>query len=342
MSILVSLIAVLLLAGIAWVGVEGLGLATVFGVVIPYAAIVLFLVGIVWRVVSWARTPVPFRITTTTGQQKSLDWIRHSPLEAPATRWQAFWRMVGEIVLFRSLFRNTRSELRGDKLVYGSSKWLWLIGLLFHYSFLIIFLRHFKYFVEPVPGFVEALQSVDGFFQVGLPIIYITDAVFLVAVTWLFVRRVVDPRLRYLSLSNDYFPLFLLLGIGVTGVLMRYFIKVDITSVKALGAGLLTFTPAVPEVGALFYIHLFLVMSLIAYFPFSKLVHAPGVFMSPTRNMPNDNRARRHVNPWNPKVKVHTYDEYEDEFRQLMAAAGLPTEKPFKPEDNGGEAGKEE
>ena len=70
-----------------------------------------------------------------------------------------------------------------------------------------------------------------------------------------------------------------------------------------------------------------LVSVLLAYFPFSKLMHMGGIFLSPTRNLANNNRAKRHVNPWNPAVKVHTYEEYEDEFRDKMMAAGLPVEK---------------
>jgi hypothetical protein len=52
-----------------------------------------------------------------------------------------------------------------------------------------------------------------------------------------------------------------------------------------------------------------------------------GVFLSPTRNLANNNRAVMHVNPWNYPVKVHTYAEYEDDFREKMKAAGLPVEK---------------
>jgi len=189
-------------------------------------------------------------------------------------------------------------------------------------------LRHFKYFVDPTPGFVTILQNLDNFFQVGLPIIYITDLVFLAAVGYLFLRRVFEAKVRYISLSGDYFPLFLLLGIGTTGILMRYFIKVDLVSIKELGVGLLSFNPQVPDgISSLFFIHLFLVSSLIAYFPFSKLMHLAGVFMSPTRNLANNNRAKYHVNPWNYDVKLHTYEEYEDEFRELMRGAGLPLDK---------------
>ena len=93
--------------------------------------------------------------------------------------------------------------------------------------------------------------------------------------------------------------------------------------------GLVSFSPAIPAGGIhwLFFAHLLLVSTLLIYFPFSKLMHMGGVFLSPTRNLSNNNRAVRHVNPWDYPVKTHPYDEYEDEFRDKMVAAGLPVEK---------------
>jgi nitrate reductase gamma subunit len=109
---------------------------------------------------------------------------------------------------------------------------------------------------------------------------------------------------------------------------MRHLYKVDVVSIKKLAMGIVAFQPNVPEgIGSIFFVHLFLVSVLFSYFPFSKLMHLGGVFMSPTRNMANDNRARRHVNPWNYEVHTHTYEEYEDEFRDVMREAGLPLEK---------------
>ena len=91
---------------------------------------------------------------------------------------------------------------------------------------------------------------------------------------------------------------------------------------------LVHFKPVVPKgIGALFYIHLFMLSVLFAYFPFSKLAHMAGVFLSPTRNLPNDSRMKRHINPWNYPVKIHTYQAYEDEFREKMKEVGLPLEK---------------
>lgn len=329
MGIELSLVAVIALVVAVFVGVKMAGLAYFFGVTVPYIAIFLFLAGFVYKIVKWGRSPVPFRIPTTAGQQKSLPWIKESKLDNPSTTVGVVARMLLEVLLFRSLFRNTKVELRdGPKIAYQWEKWLWLAGLAFHYSFLVIFVRHFRLFLEPVPFLIQAIERADGFLQVGLPGIYISDGLFVAAVTYLFLRRVVIPQVRYISLPADYFPLFLLLAVGVTGILMRYFTKVDVVKVKELAMGLVTFHPTVPEgIGVLFFIHLFLICTLFAYFPFSKLMHLGGVFLSPTRNLPNDSRMKRHINPWNYPVKVHTYAEYEDHFREKMIEAGLPVEK---------------
>ncbi|MFP4527046.1 MAG: sulfate reduction electron transfer complex DsrMKJOP subunit DsrM [Candidatus Kapaibacterium sp.] len=327
MGIWISLLATAVLVAIGALGVYA---QPVFGIVIPYIALAVFVIGLVVRIIRWARAPVPFHIPTTTGQQKSLDFIKQNKFDSPYTKFQTFIRMFLEVVTFRSLFRNTRAQLKnGEKLVYGDDKWLWLFAILFHYSFLIIVLRHFRFFTEPSPGFVETIQTLDGFLQIGLPILFITDILILAGLLYLFFRRIIDKKVKYISLSSDYFPLLLIGGIAVTGILMRYFTKVDLIDVKALAAGLFTFNPQLPAepLGAVFYIHLFLVSALLIYFPMSKLVHAPGVFMSPTRNQPNNSRAVRHVNPWNPEVEFHTYEEYEEEFRDVMKAAGLPLEK---------------
>ncbi len=329
MNIVFSLLAILVVIAAAVLGAGVAKLYFLFGVIIPYASIAVFLVGIVSRVVKWAKSPVPFHIPTVAGQQKSLPWIRNSRLESPHTTLGVIGRMALEILFFRSLFRNTKMELRnGPKLVYGSNKYLWLGAIVFHWSMLIIVLRHLRLFMEPVPSFVFAIQGIDGFFQVGLPGLYITDILILAALSYLVLRRLVDARLRYISLSADYFPLFLLLSIAVTGILMRYFFRIDLVNVKELAIGLFTFHPVVPQVtGVLFYIHLFLVCTLLVYFPFSKLLHMPGIFLSPTRNLANNSRMKRHVNPWDHPVRVHTYGEYEDEFREKMKAAGLPLDK---------------
>jgi nitrate reductase gamma subunit len=329
MRILFSFFAVLALALLAYAGVKMASLQLFFGILTPYIALALFILGFIYRVVKWGRSPVPFRIPTTCGQQKSLPWIKQDKLGNPSGTMEVIGRMLLEVFFFRPLFINTKTEMTPtNRVVYGSDKWLWLAGVAFHYSFLIVLLRHIEFFAQPVPFYLDVLKSIDGFFEIGVPRLYITGVLLFASVTYLFLRRVYIPQVRYISLAADYFPLFLLIGIASTGILMRYFFPVDLVNVKMLTLGLVSFKPVVPEgVGAIFYVHVFLVSILLAYFPFSKLMHMGGVFLSPTLNMANNSRIVRHVNPWNYPVHVHTYEEYENDFRGKMVEAGIPVEK---------------
>ena len=339
---IIPLIAVIVLFLIAYLGAHLTGLQYVFGIVIPYLAIITFVLGFAYRVINWSRAPVPFAIPTTGGQQKSLPWIKHAQFDSPVATWQIVVRMALEILTFRSLFRNTRMQLtQGGRLSYQLEIFLWAGALAFHYAFLVVLIRHLRFFTEPVPFLVQLIENVDSFFRVeiiypvfkfGLPGVFISGFVLLAAVSFLFLRRLFVPQVKYISIASDYFPLFLIFGIALSGIFMRYITKVDVTAIKELTLGLVTFRPTIPQgVNAVFFVHIFFVSILLAYFPFSKLMHLGGVFLSPTRNMATDTRARRHNNPWNYPVPVHTYDEYEDEFREKMIEAGLPVEKMPEP-----------
>lgn len=331
-----SLLAVFVLALIAYLG-SIIGLQWLFGIVLPYLAVIVFVVGVVRRVMGWSRSAVPFPITTTGGQQKSLPWIRQAKIDNPSSGLGVFVRMALEVLTFRSLLRNTRMKLGADtRLSYNLEIFLWVGALAFHYAFLTTLVRHTRFFLEPVPWCIQILEAIDGFFrlevlydpiQFGLPGVFMSGLVLLAAAAYLFLRRLFIGKVRYISLAADYFPLFLIMGIAFTGILMRYFTKVDIVAIKELTMGLVTFHWSIPQgISPLFYIHLFFVSVLLAYFPFSKLMHLAGVFLSPTRNLKGNTREVRHVNPWNYPVKVHTYEAYEDDFREKMVEAGLPVE----------------
>ncbi|PKN34042.1 MAG: menaquinol oxidoreductase [Deltaproteobacteria bacterium HGW-Deltaproteobacteria-19] len=322
-SLLFIVIAILFPLFAASAGWHGL-----LGIVIPCAAWAVFVFGFVWRVVVWARSPVPFRIPVTSGQQRSLSWIKADAAENPSGRWGVALRMFLEVALFRSLFRNTRTDLYKGRPVYGRTKNLWLFGWLFHASFLVILVRHLRLFSEPVVPMADTLAAVDGMFEIGVPTLYLSDLCLLAAAAFLLLRRIVIPRVRYISLAQDYIPLLLVLCIAGSGLLMRHFDKIDLVAVKELASGWICFVPTLPEgLTAVFFVHLFCVSALLVWFPLGKLMHMGGVFLSPTRNLANDSRRRRHVNPWNAPVKVHTYEEYEEEFRNQMKAVGLPVDK---------------
>lgn len=322
-----SIIAVVVLLLVVSVGAAAGG-AVLFGIVIPYLAFAVFLVGICWRVALWAASPVPFRIPTSCGQQKSLPWIKHAKLENPSTALGAAGRVALEALLFRSLFRNNKADWDERRFAFGDSRLLWLGGLSFHLSLLIVLLRHLRLMLQEVPGWVVQLGALDSFFQIGLPPLYLTDLLLVVSLGYLLGRRYLNPMLRYISQMSDYFAPLLILSIAVTGILMRHVAKVDVVAVKSLALGLATLHPALPQgVGTIFYLHLFLVCALAAYFPFSKLMHIGGVFLSPTRNLANNSRMKRHLNPWNYPVKTHPYPEWQEEFRDKLVMAGIPLDE---------------
>lgn len=339
MNAMYSLVFVFTLVLIPLFGVGAADLKTIFGICIPSTAIIIFLVGFICKIYGWARCPVPFRIPTTGGQMKSYDpqMFKQNKWDNPQTGPQTVVRMALEILTFRSLFRNVKVSLHDGPVVsYAEAKGLWLFALLFHYSFLVIVIRHMRLFVQPIPPIFTGIEFVDGILQIGAPVLYQSDVLIVLGLLFLLGRRLWDAKVRYISLVSDYFPLFLILSIALSGIYMRYFAKVDVISIKELTMGLVTFHPHIPEgVDISFYIHLFLVSVLLAYFPFSKLMHLGGVFLSPTRNMPNDTRAKHHENPWNDESIVpHAYASYEKEFGPAMAEVGLPLDDPA----NAGEA----
>ena len=266
-----------------------------FGVILPYGAVLAFLAGITWRILTWARSPVPFNITTTCGQQYSLPWIRSSRLENPHTRWGVAGRLMLELLLFRSLLRNVKHEWVEDKpeaprvcspgfSLSGSPLplfpdrlkpalqtpsrarprpgWsirpvlgLWFGALAFHYSLLLVWLHHARFFLDPVPRWLEGIAGWTPFSGSGSVAFFISGIILVLAVLFLLFRRLSLPWLRYLSLPADYFPLFLLLGIALTGGLMHYSLRTNIPAVKDFCLGLARLRPvAVSGLGPLFHV----------------------------------------------------------------------------------------
>ena len=329
MGLWYSISGILSLILLVVMGIEGIGLYSFFAIFIPYLAAILFVVGFFYRVLKWATSPVPFHIPTVSGQQRSLPWIKADSIDSPFTTGGVVKRLALDILLFRSLLKNEKVELEApQRILFRTSTLLWLGAMAFHWSLLVILLRHLRFFLEPVPSVVVILQRLDSIFQGLLPILYISDIIFLSALAYLFLRRVIYPQVRYISLPSDYFVLLVIAGIVLSGVLMRLIYRVDLVQVKEWVMAMLRFHPLSPKgVNLLFYFHLFFVSLFVAYFPLSKLMHMPGIFLSPTKNLRNTSRNDRHINPWDHPVKMHTYEEYEEEFRDSMKEVGLPVEK---------------
>jgi nitrate reductase gamma subunit len=151
-----------------------------------------------------------------------------------------------------------------------------------------VLLRHLRYFTEPIWSLVVLLQpfgTYAGFAMIG-------------GLLGLWARRILVDRVRYVSTPSDHLMLLLLVAIGLTGLGMRYVAHTDIVAVKAFMLGLMVFDWQPLPADPILLVHLFLVATLLIIFPISKLLHAPGLFFSPTRNQVDNAREARHVAAW--------------------------------------------
>ena len=224
-----------------------------------YAATAILVVGVALKIRSYARTPAPLLIPTT---------------PAPTTSGGVALRLTREVVFFESLFKG--------------SKWTWIFGWMFHVALLLVILRHFRYFQQPVwdvIAFVQPFGTYAGFAMVA-------------GLGGLWARRFLVDRVRYISTPSDHLHLALLIAIGASGLTMRFVAPTDIVAVKAFMLGLMRLDIQPLPADPLLLLHLTLVALLMIVFPISKLLHAPGLFFSPTRNQVDNPREARHLAAW--------------------------------------------
>lgn len=224
-----------------------------------YLATLLLVVGLVYKIFDYSRTPAPLKIPTT---------------PAPTTQKGVVYRMAKEVVLFESLFK--------------SNKWIWVFGWLFHFGMLLVLIRHLRYFINPIPEWLLFIQPFGKYASIMM----------VIGLLGLLARRFVVDRVRYISTPSDYLMLVLLIGIGVTGMLTTFVVHTDIVALKQFFMGLMVFDIQPVPQDPIILAHLAMVALLMVIFPISKLLHAPGLFFSPTRNQVDNPREHRHVAAW--------------------------------------------
>ena len=242
-------------------------MASVIFAILFYLATLALVVGLLYRISLYARTPAPLKIPTT---------------PAPVTRGGVVLRMAREVVLFESLFK--------------ANLWIWSLGWLFHASLALVVLRHLRYFTEPVWGWIVLIQ----------PFGLYAGFTMLLALCGLWVRRLLVERIRYISTPSDHLMLVLLIAIAVSGLLMQYVAHTDVIAVKGFFLGLMRFDIRLLPADLALYLHLLMVAVLLFIFPISKLLHAPGVFFSPTRGQTDNPREKRHIAAWARQLEMES------------------------------------
>lgn len=224
-----------------------------------YVATVILIAGIAYKIVQYATAPAPLKVPT---------------MPAPLNTSGVILRLFYEVVLFKSLFR--------------SNKWIWLFGWMFHIALLLVLVRHLRYFTEPVWFWVALAQPFGKYGGLAM----------VIGLAALLGRRIVVERISYISAPSDYIMLILLLIIGGTGCAMTFVLHTDIIQLKAFMLGVICFDWQPIPLDRILLTHLGAVILLMLIFPFSKLLHAPGIFFSPSRNQVDNAREKRHVAPW--------------------------------------------
>jgi len=233
-------------------------MSTLFAILF-YVATLVLVVGLVYRISVYTRTPAPLKIPTT---------------PAPITTGGVVLRMTREVLFFESLFKG--------------NLWTWGAGWLFHASLALVLIRHLRYFTEPVWGWVAFIQPFGMY--AGFTLVF--------GAMGLWARRIFVERIRYISTPSDHLMLVLFLVIGLSGLTMTFIAHGDVIGVKGFMLGLMHFDlqklPSNPSL----YVHLSMVAILMMIFPISKLLHAPGLFFSPSRNQADNPREKRHIASW--------------------------------------------
>jgi nitrate reductase gamma subunit len=229
-----------------------------------YFAAVVFVAGLVTKITQYARTPAPLKIPTT---------------PAPLTKGGVALRLAREVVFFESLFRG--------------NKWIWIFGWVFHFGLFLVTLRHLRYFIDPVWVPIQMIQPFGIYGGIAM----------VIGLGGLWARRFLVDRVRYITGPSDHMVLALLILIGVSGLMMSFLIHTDVVAVKHFFRGLMAFEFHPLPSDPLLLVHLLLVAGLMIVFPYSKLLHAPGLFFSPTRNQVDDPREKRHIAPWAERLE---------------------------------------
>lgn len=239
---------------------------TIAFTVLFYAATAMLVIGLIRKIVMFAKTPAPLKIPTT---------------PAPTTTSGVVLRMVREVTLFESLFKST--------------KWTWLFGWVFHMAMFAVLFRHLRYFQDEVWAPVAWVSPLFKYLAFAM----------IIGLIGLWARRFLVDRVRYISAPSDHLMLLLLLLITLSGTAMTFVAHTDIMAVKGFFSGLFWPVNGIPDLPGdpLVMIHLALVAMLMIVFPISKLLHVPGVFFSPSRNQVDDPRERRHIVEWARKLE---------------------------------------
>jgi len=144
---------------------------------------------------------------------------------------------------------------------------LWVGEWSFHASFLLVLLRHLRYFLTPIPAWVWWMQ-VPGL---------IAGYILPVSLLYILFVRLLTKQEKFTSPMN-LFLLGLVLAISSIGVLMYTLFKPDLIDVKLFMVGILSGAPTPAPESLLFLLHFSLVLVLVPFLP-THIITSPLVMI---------------------------------------------------------------
>lgn len=226
-------------------------MVTFIGYFLPFITIIVFVVGMVYRIRVWNKLPTP----------------KMTLFPAPNPGGSRFQEVLKETFFFKRLFK-------GDKN-------LWVMGWFFHVMLAFIFLGHLRVFAWIPDKMLGSLgMSAENIDTMSLVTGGAAGIIILLSLLFILGRRFVVKRVREISQSGDYFALILILLIVITGDAMRFLSHFDLAQTREYFYGLVVFSFAPIPANSWFIVHFLLAQVLIMYIPFSKILHFGGIFFS--------------------------------------------------------------
>lgn len=219
------------------------------GVILPPVTVLVFLGGLSYRVLEWRKLAMP-KITLYPAPEPGAD---------------TFWSVFKATFFSPGLFKADRA--------------LWTGAWVFHVALVLILIGHVRVGMDfPAIWAAAGINADIMSATVGTT----AGVVILLTAVFLTYRRFAFSRVQEISQGGDYFALFLLLAVILSGNAMRFQGHFDLNLTREYFAGLTRFQAPIPPLNGWFLAHFLLGQILFLYLPFSKLLHLGGIFFTQT------------------------------------------------------------
>jgi len=242
--------------------------------IVTYVLFAAFVVGFAAKMLKYSRMPLHLRweLYPLAGESKrpwggsyleELDWEK-KPQEKKSFLGEMKF-MGKEVMFFREYFHRNRS--------------LWYIIQPFHMGLFLFAAFLALLFIGAVTMQAGIAVSAETTNVWGLLLYFVTlivgaSALVLGAIGCLalFIRKIVDPNMSTYTRRIEYFNIFLVLTVFVTGLFAWAIADPGFETARTYMQGLITFN-LIESMDTIIVVHVVLIMLLLAYLPYTNIMH---------------------------------------------------------------------